>query len=136
MNELVLQVYFVTSAIMVGVIWMVQLVHYPAFYYVDEEKFKDFSLFHQAKITYIVGPIMIIELLSGLYLMPKADIFILSSLVLLIAIWLVTFFFSVKEHNKLLHGKDQEAIKSLILSNWARTILWSVKLGMVWFALK
>ena len=104
------------TAIMVGVIWIVQLVHYPSFYFIEEKNFQEFSYFHQRNITYIVGPVMLIEFLSGLYLL------------LLVFIWLVTFFFSVKEHNHLISSKDLESIRRLVKSNWARTILWTIRL--------
>ncbi len=116
------------TAIMVGVIWLVQLVHYPSFYFIDEENFKEFSYFHQRNITYIVGPVMLVEFLSGLYLLPKSEILFQINMVLLVFIWLVTFFFSVKEHNNLIGGKDLESIRRLVKTNWMRTILWTIRL--------
>ncbi len=116
------------TAIMVGEIWLVQLVHYPSFYFIDEENFKEFSYFHQRNITYIVGPVMLVEFLSGLYLLPKSEILFQINMVLLVFIWLVTFFFSVKEHNNLIGGKDLESIRRLVKTNWMRTILWTIRL--------
>ncbi len=116
------------TAIMVGVIWLVQLVHYPSFYFIDEENFKEFSYFHQRNITYIVGPVMLVEFLSGLYLLPKSEILFQINMVLLVFIWLVTFFFSVKEHNNLIGGKDLESIRRLVKTNWMRTIIWTIRL--------
>ena len=116
------------TAIMVGVIWIVQLVHYPSFYFIEEKNFQEFSYFHQRNITYIVGPVMLIEFLSGLYLLPKSEILFQVNMGLLVCIWLVTFFFSVKEHNHLISGKDLESIRRLVKTNWARTILWTIRL--------
>ena len=126
-------IHLLATAMMVGVIWIVQIVHYPAFEFVEEKKFRDFALFHQQKITYIVGPIMLIEFMTGLYLLPQLNLIFSASMVLLVGIWLVTFFFSVKEHNTLLSGRDEQSIKRLIKSNWLRTLLWNTRLVILTF---
>lgn len=136
MTNSVFLIHLLTTAMMVGVIWIVQIVHYPAFDFVDEKKFRDFSLFHQQKITYVVGPLMIIEFMTGLYLLPKFSLIFSGSMVLLVIIWLVTFFFSVKEHNILLSGRDEESINRLIKTNWTRTLLWSARLVILIFCSK
>lgn len=118
-------IHLASTAAMVGVIWIVQLVHYPGFRYVEAAKFKEFSLFHQKMITFIVGPLMLLEFLSGLYLLPTSQLNFQVSMVMLILIWLSTFFFSVREHNILLSGKDDESITRLVKTNWIRTLLWS-----------
>ena len=117
-----------TSLFMSGLIWLVQLVHYPAFRYVNSEKFVDFEKFHTSKISLIVVPIMIIELVSGvmLYWYYKSDFFTLI-LILIALIWLVTMIFSIPSHQVLSERKCEKAINRLIITNWLRTWLWSVK---------
>ena len=48
-----------------GLIWIVQLVHYPGFNFVDANDFVAFEKFHTNKISAIVIPLMFCELLTG-----------------------------------------------------------------------
>ena len=133
MTEFVFLIHLTATAFMVGVIWLVQLVHYPAFKHIEEKNFKEFAFFHQQKITYIVAPAMVIEFLSGLYLLPATGFVFTATMMMLIAVWLVTFFYSVKEHNLLLSGKDEESIDRLVKTNWIRTLLWTGRLIILFF---
>lgn len=112
---------------MFGLIWMVQLVHYPSFYRIEKSTFRDFQEFHSRKITLIVFPLMLIELLTGLYLVYiYKNLFWSIQLGLVLFIWLATMLISVPIHNKL-KSYDRENIKALIQTNWFRTIAWSLK---------
>lgn len=133
MMSFIFFIHLIATAMMVGVIWIVQLVHYPSFRFVDSEQFKEFSLFHQQKITYIVAPVMVLEILTGLYLLPSQNIIFIASMLMLLGVWLVTFFYSVKEHNILLSGKDEQSIERLVKTNWMRTLLWSARLVTLFF---
>ena len=50
------------TGIMVGVIWVVQLVHYPLFAQVGETSFVSYHQAHVRLISYIVMPAMLLEL--------------------------------------------------------------------------
>ena len=52
----VLLVNLVATLFLVGLIWMVQIVHYPLFDDVDEQSYVSYQQRHQSSITYIVGP--------------------------------------------------------------------------------
>ena len=56
------------TGVMVGVIWMVQLVHYPLFAAVGEGEFVAYHSEHVKLITLIVGPAMLVELMTALVL--------------------------------------------------------------------
>lgn len=120
----------ICAAIMCGVIWVIQILHYPSFDFIDLAKFLEFHHLHSARISYIVAPIMIIELLRSaiLFLNNSSAKLLLVNLVLVILIWLSTFFLSVPLHNKLAQGPNLEVIKSLVQTNWPRTILWTIRL--------
>lgn len=117
-----------SSFAMFGVIWIVQLVHYPIFKYIDERSFKDFEQIHINRISFVVVPLMLLELLSGFYLyfMTKENIYF-TNLLLMGGIWLVTLFYSIPAHKKLMSSKSIPAIDRLVRTNWARTSLWSVR---------
>jgi hypothetical protein len=132
MFEIICLIQLITCAFLTGLIWVIQLVHYPSFHYVDRKKFLAFNQYHQAAITVIVLPMMIFELFSAMalfYLYPKQPILQIS-LLLVIIIWLSTFFLSVPCHNKLLKEKKSETIKTLVKTNWIRTVAWSIRLGL------
>ena len=53
---------------MVGVIWFVQVVHYPLFSSVGPEKFTVYSEAHSRLTTYVVGPPMLVDVATALLL--------------------------------------------------------------------
>jgi len=120
---------------MTGLIWVIQLVHYPSFKYVSDAEFAEFAKFHASRISYLVIPLMIGELTTAFFLLNHSwGAYNLFSIVL---IWLSTFFLSVPCHNKLQQGKDDLQINRLVLSNWPRTVLWSTRSGLfIWYLLK
>lgn len=116
------------SWFLVGLIWVIQLVHYPSFAYVNVGDFSEFHSFHSSRISILVVPLMISELVLSFYLLQQNfSIFRTIILVLVILIWCSTFFLSVPIHNQLAIGKDDNLIRSLVITNWFRTILWTLK---------
>lgn len=127
----------VVTAALTGLIWIVQLVHYPGFRYVDHSQFSNFQQHHMRSISYVVVPLMLIEI--GLALWLQVDFwkrdgmyFILAANVLLAIIWMATFFVSTPIHSQLLtHGYNEKLITKLVDTNWIRTILWSIRTGLL-----
>lgn len=64
--NLCLIIHFASTWAMVGLIWIVQLVHYPMFGCLDAAQFSRHMRDHQQQISWIVLPLMMSELLSGL----------------------------------------------------------------------
>jgi hypothetical protein len=125
-----------TTLMLAGVIWIVQIVHYPLFRFVGEEKYRDFHTAHMNLITYVVAPLMIAELVSALLLLfyPPINIdfrVLWIGIGSVAAIWLSTFFLQVPLHEKLAQSFDEETHKSLINTNWIRTIGWSLRAALV-----
>jgi hypothetical protein len=124
---LVLQLFSCFS--LTGLIWLVQLVHYPSFTYVEEKGFDQFAKFHADKISFIVVPLMILDLLSAVMLASQYG---WLNVALLVIVFLSTAVWSVPCHKKLqMHGKDLKCIKKLVLTNWPRTIIWTVR-SLIW----
>ena len=123
--------HLVFTSTMVGIIWVIQLVHYPSFYFIRKDIFVSFQKFHTDKITIIVAPVMLIELITGIlliYMETNIDIALSISLFILIAIWVLTAIYFYKAHQKLMSGYNEEIISQLIKLNWIRTILWTFRL--------
>jgi hypothetical protein len=114
---------------MTGLIWLIQLVHYPSFRKIDHEKFIEFQKFHSNTITFIVGPMMLIEVGTGLYIFLRQELTPLNifNFMALFLIWLATAFLSVPTHNKLSQGYNIKTINFLIKTNWLRTLLWTFR---------
>jgi hypothetical protein len=117
---------------MCGVIWFVQLVHYPLFASVERGHFIAYQREHVRRTGWVVGPAMLAEGASALALCLLAPdglspLAVWGGLALLAVIWLSTFFWQVPSHNALLNGFDAERHAWLVRSNWVRTVLWSAR---------
>ena len=127
--ELLFKVNFFSTSVMVGVIWVVQSLHYPSFHFINEKKYVEFQYFHMRRISFIVIPAMLIELASAsllAYFFRSSLTIIL--LALLLGIWGITFIFFTNMHQKLTNGYDPTIVRRLVQINWSRTILWSFRL--------
>lgn len=123
---------------MTGVIWLIQLVHYPSFSRIDAAKFAEFHQFHTKNISFIVLPLMLTELITAFYLIYQKSPFQYSlqfGLSLVLIIWLSTFLLQVPAHNALAHGFDDLQYKKLINTNWIRTIAWTLRSFVLIFIL-
>ena len=58
-----------STFVMVGIIWIVQLVHYPSFAFVDVTRYIEFQTFHERNISFIVVPLMVVEALCAFALL-------------------------------------------------------------------
>ena len=122
-------IHFLSTSLMVGIIWVIQLLHYPTFHFIEQSDYVEFQHFHMQRISFIVVPVMIIELLSGFMLVYyfRSNLLILC-LIILLVIWSITFVFFTKLHQSLLGGYDKIIVDKLVQINWSRTVLWSLKL--------
>lgn len=122
---------------MTGLIWIVQLVHYPSFQYVGTDIFRAFQLHHVNSIDKIVIPVMVIELSTSFGLAWTDGFLSLNAMgfYIVILIWISTGILSVPAHTKLESSKDDKAIQKLIFTNWFRTVLWTLKSGLNLFLL-
>ena len=127
--QILSNVHFLSTSIMVGIIWVIQLLHYPTFHFIRESDYEEFQHFHMQRISFIVVPVMIIELLSGFMLVYyfRSNLLIFC-LIILLVIWLITFVFFTKLHQSLLGGYNKIFVDKLVQINWSRTILWSLRL--------
>lgn len=123
-------VHVVACAFMTGLIWIVQTLHYPAFSHITPNGFSDFHANHSRRITTIVGPVMLIELGTGVTLayQSSGNWFWVCNLSVILLTWALTAWVSVPLHEVLARKHDLRTIDQLVLSNWPRTLLWSTRL--------
>ena len=128
------QLHLISTSMMVAIIWIVQILHYPTFLFIDKERYTEFQQFHMNKISYIIIPLMLVELISGLSILFTVENIQFSfyvSLSLLILIWLITGLFFTKFHSELSKKFSHNTILRLIRLNWIRTVFWTIRLALL-----
>ena len=124
-----------------GVIWTIQVVHYPLFARVGASQWADYHSAHTRLITTIVLPAMVTELgTSGLLALARpawlSPLLLWAGFACATLTWAVTFFVSVPLHDTLSRGFDLAAISRIVATNWLRTAFWSahavILLWQVW----
>ncbi|NRB75987.1 MAG: DUF1772 domain-containing protein [Verrucomicrobiales bacterium] len=131
----VLPAALVSSAAMAGVIAAVQLIIYPSFLDIPGDPFAVYHQWYSQRITWIVGPLMVVELgtaLLSLVVFPAGRWRWLGGIGfgIVIALWAVTGLVQVPQHSQLAGGYDAEVIEALVRGNWIRFWLWQGKLAI------
>jgi hypothetical protein len=125
-------VHVAATLLMTGAIWFIQVAHYPLFDRVPPAAFMVYEATHIRLTTLVVIPLMGAEAITGTWLLwrrpaaiPIALIWI--GLALLAIIWVSTAFLQVPQHEILSGGFDVSAHRTLVASNWIRTLAWSAR---------
>jgi len=148
--HILLVVHAAATWFMVGLIWIVQIVHYPLFANVGQDSWGEYHRLHSSKITLVVAPMMLIELACAVAVwlceptawrdgwtyggvifkategLPEIALGVLG------LCWACTFFVQVPIHAKLAepgndHSGSRRLIRNLTFTNWARTVLWTLR---------
>ena len=135
---IVLLLQLLTTLAMFGLIWFVQVVHYPLFVRVGEPGFCDYAGLHATRTTYVVAPLMLVELVTaGCLLFPAFRLPAIASsqawagAVLVAIIWVSTALLQVPLHNRLQVAFSREDAGRLAATNWIRTVGWTLRAGLV-----
>jgi len=112
---------------MTGLCWFVQIVHYPLFKHIDRENFPSYQR-KNFGTAYLAIPVMIIELISGIWLLYLSDAYLLLiNLVLFALIGISTIIYQVPLHLELMNKPNSKSFNLLIRTNWIRTGLWTIR---------
>lgn len=136
-----LLIHFIATAAMTGVIWFVQIVHYPLLGAVGTDAFVAYERAHVSRVTYIVAPLMLAEVASGatLVLIDASELFnriAWIALALTLVNWLSTALIQVPCHERLSNGFEPRIHARLVRTNWIRTVGWSLRLALAtWMSL-
>lgn len=140
LSILALKAHIGSTLFMTGVIWFVQIVHYPLFKNIGKSEFLSYEQSHQTRTTFVVAGTMILELTTGFYIAWQPPLSInypstLWNLGLLGVIWASTFLFQVPAHEKLSQDPSHEVMARLVNTNWIRTLAWTARSMIVlsWF---
>lgn len=121
---------------MTGLIWFVQVVHYPLFDGVGRAGFAAYEQRHSVLTTWVVAPPMLLELAAALMLLWNRPSWlpvsaVSAGLVLLAVIWLSTYIIQVPCHSRLVAGFDEAVHQRLVISNWIRTFAWTARSALL-----
>lgn len=114
-----------------GVIWFLQVVHYPLYYKI-KEGFHSYEKHYLKRAVFLMSPIMFLELITAILLVstakPSMAVKLASAnLIFLVINWLSTFILQNTEHQKLSIRFSITSLHRLISTNWIRTIFWSIR---------
>ena len=119
---------------MTGLIWFVQIVHYPLFLEVGDSSFARYETSHVRRTGWVVFVPMLLELiasLAALYPGLRAPQLARSQAValacLVVVIWLSTGLVQVPLHDALGRAPSHALMERLVLTNWMRTLAWTAR---------
>ncbi|WP_263381793.1 hypothetical protein [Granulicella arctica] len=131
----------VTTLFMTGLIWFVQIVHYPLFAEIGPYQLTRYENLHATRTSWVVFPPMLIELLTTFAALypPLRPAFLTSHqaialAALILIIWITTAIGHVPLHTKIGHSEairsrqsDVPLISLLVRLNWLRTLAWTTR---------
>ena len=113
---------------MVGVIWTVQIVHYPLMAFTGPDHSAAYQQRHIRQISLLVVPLMSVEAIAaGAVFIFQPGMLSMAGVLLLMGIWGVTGAMSVPAHDRLQFGYRREPFQLLMRSNFLRTALWTAR---------
>ncbi len=124
---------------LVGLIWTIQVAHYPSFDAIDRDEYRRFQAAHMTKMGSLVGPPWLIEglgVLAVFLLAPTTTTQLLAVVggLLEAVVIAVTLRASIPAHEKLSNGFDEATMSELLRTNWWRTWAWTAR-GVIAVAL-
>ena len=136
---------FASTLFMTGLIWFVQIVHYPLFSEVGPPHLTRYAIEHARRTTWVVFPPMLAELLTTLAALypPLRPAFVSAPLaitlsILVLILWITTGVGHVPVHTRLgqpsaVHPKAD--LRLLVHLNWIRTLAWTARAALLCLAL-
>ncbi len=133
---LIAVLHLVSTAFMAGLIWFVQIVHYPLFARIPAAASPAYAVEHQRRTSFVVGAPMALEGVTVLWLFavpPDGLDRWLPTVggVVLAVVLASTVLAQVPRHGRLVVERDEarivEVVAGLVRSNWVRTVGWSAR---------
>ena len=137
MSPLLLLANLVLSAFLTGLIWFVQIVHYPIFRKVPASHFGAYHAAHTLTTGQVVALPMLLELGIGGWLALQSLPANLrwanyAAYACVLLVWAITFGVAIPLHNRMTAaGFGEATINSLVAANWARTVGWTARTALL-----
>lgn len=122
----------VSTWTMVGVIWFVQIVHYPLLSVVPMESAANVAVEHQRRTGWVVMAPMAVEGVTTLLLLAMVPSGVawfvpwLAGVPLAVALG-ATVLLSVPRHARMATSPDAQVGRELVSTNWVRTVAWTAR---------
>jgi hypothetical protein len=130
--ETLLVVNATASTLMTGLIWFVQIVHYPLLASTPPDRTIAVATDHQRRTSYVVALPMAVEGITTLGLLADAPSRLwwgwpwLGAILLAVSLG-STILLSVPLHARMARGYSPDIGRRLVLTNWPRTISWTLR---------
>lgn len=113
---------------LVVLIWMIQRIVYPGFTHYNTKNLIVWHRVYTSRLSAIVIPLMFGQLGVSIYQVTiLTNLYTVTSLVIIILLWITTFLQFVPIHSNISKGMVSETMLiSLVKKNWIRTILWTL----------
>lgn len=131
-----LAVQFAATWFMVGLIWTIQVVHYPLFPLVGESTFPHYEAAHTQRMGWLLAIPASVEVATAAALVfvrpPGLELaLVLAAGTVLAALWVTTALVQVPLHRELLDDPSTRVMRRLVTTNWVRTIGWTLRGSLV-----
>ncbi len=117
------------ASCMTGLIWFVQIVHYPLLGAVGASSAVAYEQSHVTRTGWVVAPIMLGEAAIAVILPQMVEARMQfaawASVVILVVIWLSTALLQVPCHRLLSLQFSPQVVRRLVRTNWIRTGCWT-----------
>ncbi len=137
----ILQAHAAVSLALAAVLWLVQLVVYPAFSWIDPARFTVWHHGYTGAVTWVVAPLIFLQtagVAGRLWLVERTGPLWFLEAGSTVLAWAVTVFVSIPIHGKLQGDLTAvvrlAAMQELVRTNWLRTMAWTVCAGCSWIA--
>ena len=120
---------------LVVLIWLVQIIIYPAFAEIAPDRFAPWHAGYTRAVTWIVAPLMLgqVALLAWLAFVRPSRFVLIAAAMVAVA-WIATFALAVPAHDALqASGLDRAVVTRLVTGNWVRTIAWTLAFLLMLF---
>lgn len=124
------------SSYMLAITWYAHLTHYPLLKAVALSDFKNYHSKYVNATLIPIGIPMLIELIISIVLALSFGTAYIISFLLVVAVWSVTFLWSVRCHSHLEVSFNEKSYQSLMLSNLIRSLLWTFKFILAIYFIK
>jgi hypothetical protein len=131
-SDAIVIIHTMSTLAMAGIIWFVQIVHYPILARAETNSSTDISREHQRRTGRVVVPLMLAEAVTAILLVIYSLSWIdrnasVVGLILLAIIWISTATLQMPCHRRLAKAYDAAVGRRLVRTNWIRTVAWTLR---------
>lgn len=112
--------------LLTGIIWTIQLVHYPGFPDIEKRRWPDYHKRHKRHMPFIVLPPMLAEIgTSGWLVWTDLNALHAAFLALALFTWVITALLFIPLHQRITFRPTERNLARLTGLNWLRTLAWT-----------